>query len=271
MTRSLKIAVACWMLLAGLGLAVPALGGATDPSASFVVYDNLFYRGKPSTARAGLIASNILYENRIWPDKQDVGKLPDREAFQALVHAVSVNPGPLVIDIESLPLRASLAEARRNEEILAQLADWAKQAAPGRPVGFYGTNTLSNVPAASLGLAKELATHVDAFFPPMYTFDDDRSAWETRAKATAMEARTLDPHKPIYFYLWPQYHDGTPKAFQFIDAEYWQTQLIASHREANGVVLWSPSRYEWNDQTGWWRSTVEFIRNIRPVIDPIPR
>jgi hypothetical protein len=27
----------------------------------------------------------------------------------------------------------------------------------------------------------------------------------------------LGPGKAAYFDLWPQYHDGTPKHFQFID------------------------------------------------------
>jgi hypothetical protein len=32
--------------------------------------------------------------------------------------------------------------------------------------------------------------------------------------------RTLAARKLVFFYLWPQYHDGTPKQFQYIDASY---------------------------------------------------
>lgn len=250
-------------------VAFPGMMAAIGEEKSFPIYDNMYYKGKPNTARAGLIASNILYENKIWPNKQDYGILPDRSAFEALVRKFIANPGPLVIDIESLPLKGSPEVARHNMKVLAKLADWARQAAPSEIIGFYGTNTLSKVPPSSLSLARELATHVDAFFPPMYTFDDDTSAWEKRAKDTIEEARALDPNKPVYFYLWPQYHDGTPKAFQYVNSRYWFFQLQSAHRYANGIVLWSPSRYEWNDQSGWWAATVAYARNIKPIGDPI--
>jgi hypothetical protein len=147
-------------------------------------------------------------------------------------------------------------------ETLATLADWARAAAPGKVIGYYGTNTLSKVPPANLPLARELARHIDAFFPPMYTFDDDHANWEKRAQETVAEERELDPQKPIYFYLWPQYHDGTPKAFQYVDADYWGLQLGTSYRLSNGVVLWSRSRDDWNDSTGWWSTTVRFAREL---------
>ena len=61
---------------------------------SFPVYDNMYYNGKPDTAAVGLIASNILYENKIWPNRQNVGVLPTQEEFAVLVRAEIANPGP---------------------------------------------------------------------------------------------------------------------------------------------------------------------------------
>lgn len=227
------------------------------------IYDNLFYKGKPETFQDGLILSNILYEGLIWPKGQKFGVLPDRSVFETLVRAHSTNPGPLVIDIEKLPLKGSKDDSRKHLETLATLADWAHAAAPGKIIGFYGTNTLSHIAPADLPYARELARHVDAFFPPMYTFDDDRGAWEKRAKASATEAHALAPGKPVYFYLWPQYHDGTPRQFQFIEGSYWKFQLEAASRYCDGMVLWSPSRFEWNDSTGWWRATQQFAHGLR--------
>jgi hypothetical protein len=153
--------------------------------------------------------------------------------------------------------------ARRNLETLATLADLAYGSAPGKIIGFYGTNTLSKVPPADLPYARELAGHVAAFFPPMYTFDDERAAWEKRAQASAAEAHELDPRKPVYFYLWPQYHDGTPNQFQYVEKSYWKFQLETARRYADGVVLWSPSRFDWDNSTGWWTATREFMRALR--------
>src|SRR5262252_6412830 len=72
---------------------------------SFIVYDNMFYKGKPNTLQDGLVASNIVYENHIWPQGPNLGTLPDRSAFQRIVRAHSGNRGPLVLDIEKLPVK----------------------------------------------------------------------------------------------------------------------------------------------------------------------
>lgn len=230
---------------------------------SFIVYDNMFYKGKPNTTQAGLIRSNILYENKIWPNRQNVGTLPDRGAFQALARAAIANPGPLVIDIETVSVRTNSEPARQNAQILATLADWAHEAAPGKIVGYYGTNTLSDVPSANLPFARELAKHVDAFFPSLYTFDDDRSRWERRAKTLLAQSRALDPKKPVYFYLWPQYHDGTKNAFRYVSGDYWKFQLETARRYGDGVVIWSSSSYAWDPQSGWWDATQDFARSLQ--------
>jgi hypothetical protein len=133
---------------------------------------------------------------------------------------------------------------------------------PSKAVGYYGYNTLTGVPSEDRTYAQQLARHVDAFFPSMYTFDDNRGAWATRAANEAAEDRSLGPGKPVFFYLWPQYHDGTPKQFQYIDAAYWQFQLSTAYRDADGIVLWGPSRFHWDESSGWWAATLAFIRRI---------
>ena len=98
----------------------------------------------------------------------------------------------------------------------------------------------------------------------MYTFDDDRQTWAKRAYAEAAEDRALAPGKPVFFYLWPQYHDGTPKQFQYVDAAFWKFQLRTARRDVEGIVLWSPSRFDWDDTSGWWAATQEFMRSLTP-------
>jgi hypothetical protein len=230
---------------------------------SFPVFDNMFFRGKPSTAADGLILSNIVYQDAIWPHDRGYGTLLPRPAFEALVRANVINPGPLVLDIERMPLKGSAETIRRNLDVLATLADWARAAAPGKLVGYYGSNTLTRVPAGSQDAALELAGHVTALFPPMYTFDDDRDAWARRAEAAAAEARALGPGKPVYFYLWPQYHDNTPRQFEFVDADYWMLQLRTALRLADGIVLWGSGKFDWSDATGWWAATRRFMQEVR--------
>jgi hypothetical protein len=73
------------------------VGFAQDAEPRFVIYDNMYYKGKPDTASDKLIASNTLYEDKIWPNRHDVGVLPSREAFEELVRTSVANPGPLVL------------------------------------------------------------------------------------------------------------------------------------------------------------------------------
>src|SRR5215470_6892650 len=249
-TRMLR-SIALAALLAAVFMAAPACAA----NAPFALYDNMFYPGKPDTTRDGFVVSNILYEGVIWPHKINYGVLPDRRYFEKLVREHVANPGPLVIDIEELPLHGSPDVVSQHLQVLSTLADWARAAAPGKVIGYYGTNTLTRVAPADMQYARELAKHVDAFFPPAYTFDDDRAKWQQRAQDASAEARALDPPKPIYFYLWPQYHDKTPKQFQFVDAAYWTFQLQTVSHLGNGVVLWSPSKFDWDDSTGWWAAT----------------
>jgi hypothetical protein len=232
------------------------------PPHGFAVYDNMFYRGKPDTAKVGLTPSNIVYESEIWPHGVNEGVLPPRDVFAALVREHAANAGPLVLDIERLPLKGAPELVQQHLETLTTLAEWAKAAAPGKPLGYYGTGTLTRVPPQNIADAKALARHVDALFPPMYTFDDDREAWAKRAEAEAAEARALAPGKPVFFYLWPQYHDGTAKQFQYVDGDYWAFQLRTARRYADGIVIWGPARFDWNTASGWWQATEAFMRSL---------
>lgn len=245
-------------LLATVLIAVPSFAD----HAPFALYDNMYYRGKPNTAPDGFVVSNILYEGLIWPHKVNYGALPDRREYEKLVRSHVANPGPLVIDIEELPLHGTPDVARQHLETLSTLADWAHAAAPGKIIGYYGSNTLTRVAPADIEYAKELAKHVDAFFPPAYTFDDDRAKWQQRMQDAVAEAHALDPAKPVYLYLWPQYHDNTPKQFQFVDASFWTFQLETASHLSNGIVIWSPGKFDWNDSTGWWTATERFARSM---------
>lgn len=235
------------------------------PEKQFVIYDNMFYKGKPDTTPAGLVPSNVIYEDKIWPNHQQVGSLPDHQAFLALVRATNVNPGPVVIDIENLSLRVSPDAARHNAETLAKLADWAHEAAPGKVIGYYGTNTLSDVPQWNSAAARELATHVDAFFPALYTFDDNRARWEKRAQTSLAQSRELDPKKPVYFYIWPQYHVGSARALRYVDGDYWKFQLETSRQYADGVVIWGSRSYVWDPRSGWWDATAQFTAYLQKL------
>jgi len=247
---------------AAFALICATLLTASPASRHFRLFDNMSYRGKPDTTADGFTVSNILYESAIWPKGTPYGVLPERAAFEALVRAHAGAPGPLVLDIEKLPVKGPAAAAQAHEAILATLADWARAAVGGKLVGYYGTNTLTRVPTDAVPYARELARHVNAFFPPAYTYDDDQTLWATRAKAAVEEAHSFGPGKPVYLYLWPQYHDNTPKQFEYLSSAYWLFELRTAKEASDGLVIWGPSRFDWNDQTGWWAATLTIIHSL---------
>jgi hypothetical protein len=106
---------------------------------SFPVYDNMFYIGKPDTKQYGLIPSNIIDEGHIWPHGQNYGVLPSRSSFDAIVAAHMAYPGPIVLDIEKLPLKGSPGTIRQHLQVLETLADWTHADAQARPSGITAT------------------------------------------------------------------------------------------------------------------------------------
>ena len=112
-------------------------------------------------------------------------------------------------------------------------------------------------------MARELAKHVDAFFPLLYTFDDDHARWEKRAQTSLAQARELDPQKPAYFYLWPQYHVRSARALRYVPGNYWKIQLETARQYADGVVIWGSRSYVWNPQSGWWDATEQFAAYLK--------
>jgi hypothetical protein len=87
---------------------------------SFPVYDNMSYIGRPDTKPYGLIKSNIIDEGGIWPHGQNYGVLPSRNSFDAIAAANMSNPGPIVLDIEKLPLEGL---SRHRESTFAGVGD----------------------------------------------------------------------------------------------------------------------------------------------------
>ncbi|MDR3735231.1 MAG: hypothetical protein P4L10_06805 [Acidobacteriaceae bacterium] len=239
-------------------VATPLIAAPPAPAHhAFVVYDNIFYPNKPDTAPYGMLPINIIYEKAIWPNGASETVLPVRTDFDALV-AKATRPGPVVLDVELLGLTSA-----ENERVLATLVDWVHQDMPGKPVGYYGTNTLTKVKPENMAYAKDLAAHVDAMFPPMYTYNPDQAAWAARAKMEVDEAHILAPGKPVYFYLQPQYHHTTPLKYQYVDAEYWAFQLQTSRQLTDGVVIWTGTRWPWDDAAGWWQSTQAFLKTLQ--------
>jgi hypothetical protein len=218
---------------------------------------------KPDTALMGMVRCDIIYLDQ-FTKKKGRDAIPDEQTYRATVRAHNVvAPGPIVLDIESLNLTG--ASGSKNIRTFIDLVKWTHEAAPGCIVGYYGHGLFPNPPDQQhMTEAKELARAVDAFFPSMYVFDDNRGGWKSKLESLIKQAHALAPGKPVYPYIWPQYHGGSKKQGQFVSGDYWTFQLQTARAcGANGAVIWLYTHSNWDGNAPWWQSTVRFATELK--------
>ncbi len=241
---------ACIASFVFAGNAMAQSGEAQTPKTAgkpFLVFDNMGYEGKPDLSKAGLIPSCVIGERADWKKAISAGQLPDEASFKEAVKSSAAGcPGPVVIDIEYVYLSnthgTTDAAVSNHFKLFITLARWAHEAAPGHIVGYYGHGLFPEEPGIQYtAQASELLSAVDAFFPSMYVYGNETPAqWKTKLQSLVQKAREIAPSKPVYPYVWPQYHEGEPKALEFVDGDYMKFQLeTARDYGADGVVFWS--------------------------------
>jgi len=259
------------LLPAGKVVAQTGTGKVAVPAGKpFMVFDNLSYANKPDLSGAGLIPSTVIYKRGEMKSAIAAGRLPDEAQFKETVKKRAAGrPGPIVIDIERLYLSqthgATDAEVRFRFKLFITLVQWTHEAAPGHLVGYYGHGLFPEEPGKEYAAeTRDLIAAVDAFFPSMYVHGSQtRAQWTEKMQYLMQQAREIAPGKPVYPYLWPQYHEGGPKALEFVDGNYWKYQLETVHNfGADGVILWSGTQ-AWKDAP-WWQVTLRFVA-AKPV------
>jgi hypothetical protein len=71
---------------------------------------------------------------------------------------------------------------------------------------------------------KRLANEVDVIFPSVYTFYNTPNSWDIYATAIISEAKKYN--KPVYAFVWPQYHNSNADLkYTYIDDVFWKRQL----------------------------------------------
>jgi hypothetical protein len=253
-----------------------ALAAGPQP---FIVYDATLYTNKPDLSSFGVRPITVWYESQIFVANQSATARPVEHLVRSLARDWNGSMGPVVVDIERWPIRD--APPQSIESAVARFVEvlsWIRQEAPGLPVGIYGTVPVYDYwRAASPSLSPQflawqadndrlapIVEHVDALYPSIYTFYPDRQAWVAYAKAQIAEARRLAKGKPVYAFLWPQYHEAnTTLAHRFVEPDYWELQLNTMAQYADGVVIWGgwgekgPER--WDDHAPWWQVTKRFM------------
>ncbi|MBK9307766.1 MAG: hypothetical protein IPM58_11920 [Nitrospira sp.] len=274
------------------GLAVVGLFGASLPSdsvttiaaaaqRSFIVFDATLYKNKPSFNGYPIRPIKLLYESRLFTRNQPHTSLPAQDTVRSVAKELRGGPDRVIIDIERWPLKGDAKLVKENVDKLVTILTWIKAEAPDIEVGAYGTVPLPDYWRAIRGPGSkehqawqqdndrldEMAAQLSALYPTLYTYYPDREGWVRYAIAQLTEAKRKANGKPVYAFLWPQYHDSNKKLrFQPIEPEYWELQLNTVYQHADGLVIWGgwgdKGPETWNEAAPWWQITKRFLSQM---------
>lgn len=223
---------------------------------------------------------------------------PDLRAY-GFEHLTIADPHVLGLDVpDGGQVRKALSLPRSNEHLNIDIESWAlegkdqassiakyqktliafRKADPSVKLGLYsvlplrdywraighrGSAALDDWKQQNTTIASSLVPHIDALYPSLYTFYGDKDAWIAFAQANIKEARRISQGKPVYCFLWPQFH----KTLAFLPGDLWYAQLDTCRRLADGIVIWgtigsnSPYRpAKWDEKAEWWQATLKFLR-----------
>ncbi len=240
----------------------------------FPVFDTMLHEDKPETSALGLVPMRIVYAGSMWP-QNDPREEPHEATIRSVANTLPKLNSPVIIDIEHWHVRNEPDSViRKNIAKYEQVVDIFRDERPELFFGYYSLIPIRDYWAPVGGDAERiaewqeananltgLAEHVDAVFPSLYTFYEDREGWKTYAQANIEEARKYG--KPVYPFLWFEYHDSNQelKGTQ-IPADYWRMQLDLCRELADGIVIWGGWQRVWNENAAWWLETKKFLRTL---------
>lgn len=239
----------------------------------FRAFDAMLYESKPPAGELGLEHLPVIYEGRIWRNRNVSKSLPDLTDLGEDIRQLSVAPN-IMIDIERFELRGAESMVKESIGKLLKVLDYCRSVAPRIQFGYYGIMPGRDYWRALKGkesepysewrrendALKSLVKAVDFLAPSIYTFYPDVVGWQKYAEAQIDEARRIGQGKPVFPVLWPQYHDSSKTlAGTYIHPAFWRGQLDLCAAKADGVIIWGGYKQKWNSTSPWWEQTVDFL------------
>src|ERR1700730_15129897 len=252
-----------------------ALAAAIPVAKCFGVYSALSYTNVPVSAQARMDPVIVYDAFRWWGPNDPHDQLPKSQGLEKWILKEKALRQMLIVDLETWPQEGDRTEVNATVARLSALTTRIRTDGFTQPIGIYGLPPINDYwraiqPSnsqqfmawqAANDVLAPLVDSVDALFPSVYTFYDDQNRWETYARANVAEARRLAKGKPVYAFIWMQYHDSNPTlGGQLIPQDYWQRQLRVLSQIADGVVIWGGYKLNWDEEAGWWLATKDFLQ-----------
>jgi len=248
-------------------------------SVSFKVFNGLLYSSKPDLRSFGLEPIKIIYHADLWREGQDDSKLPDPIRLKQVLKRVKADSHNIaVIDIEHwLVTQPDGSFSRENLDKRLKVLEALRESSPKTLLGYYGI-PIEDYWRATNGRGRNespqwqaendrmmpIIEAQDVVFPVLYTYYADREGWIKLAIAQLTEARRLAKGKPVYAFLWPQYHDSNHiLGSDYIKPDYWKLELETARKYADGIVIWGGYQQEWDEDAEWWKITVDFMKSLQ--------
>lgn len=245
------------------------------PKPKFLIFDATSYFKKPDLAEYGLKPVTVVFWGMIASVGQDMASLPKRHLVHNVAEQARSSTGIGVLDIEHWPLAGDSATVGESIAKYRTLLEWFKNDAPSARFGYYGVAPLRDYWASLQAIdsarykawqkqndsVASIARSADILFPSLYTFYGDRDSWVRYAVAQIREARRYGAGKPVYVFLWPQYHPADKTlAGTYLSPEYWRLELETARKYADGIVIWGGYKETWDETAPWWVATKQFLK-----------
>lgn len=246
----------------------------------FFVYDGTLYKNKPNLKPYGFLPVTIIYGQEFWPAKKNMDSLPTKVNVSRIASKYKNMSNIQILDVEHWKLMSEF-DVNSNLSKYLQILRWYKSSAPRNQVGYYGLpigrDYWRSISSKDSDQYKEwqkendriinLAREVDISFPSLYTFFNDPDRWVQYAIENIKESRRINPGKPVYPFIWPQFHDSSfLLKGKYIPADFWRLQLDTIRQHADGVVIWggwdvvsTNKPIAWDGNAEWWKVTKQFL------------
>lgn len=263
-------AASIFVVTATHGVVTPA-ARAVESARGFDARNAMRFIDLPDLSRFGLRPVTVAYTAELWPKKASKSE-PDLNFISTttIPKLRRRSPDLVVVDIEHWDLAGiTPSELERNINRYVAVLDTFRQHLPKTRLGLYSMVPVRDYWTPVRGKPDDLsawrrdnqrlqpiADAVDVIFPSLYTFYDDPAGWVTYATANMLEAKRYG--RPVYPFLWPQYHSSG----ELIAGDFWRLQLETVFNNADGMVIWTPAKDKprWNPDAAWWRETADFLK-----------